>query len=357
MRILLVDDHSMVRSGLRLPLEGQEDFWVAGGGGGGRRCTGAGARARARRHPARPQHARPREPARDPRAARGGARERGGRHDTARRSGVRAGGPARGRERLRPQGGGGFGARGGGTRRRRRADLRQPEPRGAAGDRSGPGGDRVRRRAGSRGGAGRRFHVRGPPHRRGRGAGAGGELGVGSPFAGHRIDAVAGRGGMAVVYRATDLTLDRPVALKLLTPSLARAPVFRARFERECRLAAALDHPNVVPIFHAGTERGALYLTMRYVAGTDLRTLLAEERWLEPRRAANLGAQVGAALAAAHRRGLVHRGVTPATILIAASAGGEHACLTDFGITMERADAASLTKTGFAGGTADYMSP
>src|SRR6476620_2881024 len=97
------------------------------------------------------------------------------------------------------------------------------------------------------------------------------ELRPGSTFAGHRIEAVAGRGGMGVVYRATDVTLDRPVALKLLAPSLARDRVFRARFERECRLAAALDHPNVVQIFHAGTERGALYLTMRYVEGTDLR--------------------------------------------------------------------------------------
>ena len=155
-------------------------------------------------------------------------------------------------------------------------------------------------------------------------------------FAGHRIDAVAGRGGMGVVYRATDLALDRPVALKLLAPGLARDRVFRARFERECRLAAALDHPNVVPIFHAGTERGALYLTMRYVEGTDLRALLAEEQRLEPRRAAWIVAQVAAALTEAHARGLVHRDVKPANILIATRDGSEHAFLTDFGITMER---------------------
>jgi DNA-binding NarL/FixJ family response regulator len=183
------------------------------------------------------------------------------------------------------------------------------------------------------------------------------ELPVGSTFAGHRIDAVAGRGGMGVVYRATDLTLDRPVALKLLGPSLAADPVFRARFERECRLAAALDHPHVVPIFHAGSERGALYLTMRYVEGSDLRALLAEERRLEPARAVRIVAQVAGALAEAHRHGLIHRDVKPANVLIAVRDGGEHAFLTDFGITMDRSAGSDLTKTGFAVGTADYMAP
>jgi DNA-binding NarL/FixJ family response regulator len=184
-----------------------------------------------------------------------------------------------------------------------------------------------------------------------------GELAVGATFAGHRIDAVAGRGGMGVVYRATDLTLDRRVALKLLAPSLARDPVFRARFERECRLAAALDHPNIVPIFHAGAERGALYLTMRYVEGTDLRALLAEEQRLEAPRAVAIIAQVAAALTEAHRHGLVHRDVKPANVLLTEREGQEHAFLTDFGITLDRVRSSELTKTGFAVGTADYMSP
>jgi len=182
-------------------------------------------------------------------------------------------------------------------------------------------------------------------------------LRIGSTFAGHRIDAIAGRGGMGVVYRATDLTLDRPVALKLLGPTLASDPVFRARFERECRLAAALDHPNVVPIFHAGAERGALYLTMRYIEGSDLRALLAEERRLEPPRAVRIVAQVADALTEAHRHGLVHRDVKPGNVLIATREGHEHAFLTDFGITMDRVASTSLTQTGFAVGTADYMAP
>ena len=183
------------------------------------------------------------------------------------------------------------------------------------------------------------------------------ELAIGSTFAGHRIEAIAGRGGMGVVYRATDLTLDRRVALKLLVPSLARDPVFRARFERECRLAAALDHPHVVPIFHAGAERGALYLTMRYVDGTDLRSLLAEEERLEPTRAVKIVADVAGALTEAHRHGLVHRDVKPANVLIATRDGVERAFLTDFGITMDRVGTSSLTQTGFAVGTADYMAP
>jgi CheY-like chemotaxis protein len=185
----------------------------------------------------------------------------------------------------------------------------------------------------------------------------GDDLAVGSTFAGHRIDAVAGRGGMGVVYRATDLTLDRPVALKVLAPALARDPVFRARFERECRLAAGLDHPHVVPIFHAGTERGALYLTMRFVEGTDLRALLAEETRLEPARAVRIVAQVADALAEAHRHGLVHRDVKPANVLVTTRGGSEHAFLTDFGISRDRTAATDLTQTGFAVGTADYMSP
>jgi serine/threonine protein kinase len=183
------------------------------------------------------------------------------------------------------------------------------------------------------------------------------ELPIGSTFAGHRIDGVAGRGGMGVVYLATDLTLDRPVALKLIAPGLAGDPVFRARFESECKLAAAIDHSHVVQIFHAGEERGLLYVTMRYIHGTDLRTLLAEEGRLAPDRAVGIIAQVAGALDAAHRRGLVHRDVKPANVLITRRDGAEHAFLTDFGVSKERSADKGLTRTGFAVGTADYMAP
>jgi DNA-binding NarL/FixJ family response regulator len=180
---------------------------------------------------------------------------------------------------------------------------------------------------------------------------------VGSTFAGHRIDAVAGTGGMGVVYRATDLALDRPVALKLVAPALAADPVFRTRFQRECRLAAGLDHPHVVPVFHAGEEGGRLYVTMRLVEGTDLRALLQEQGALEPRRAVGLIAQIADALDEAHAHGLVHRDVKPANILIRERNGSEHAYLTDFGVSKHRQGDPELTGTGLAIGTADYIAP
>src|SRR5687768_8385817 len=183
------------------------------------------------------------------------------------------------------------------------------------------------------------------------------QLKVGDTFAGYRIDALAGRGGMGVVYRATDLALERQVALKLIAPDAAQDPVFRARFEHECRAAAAIDHPHAVEVFHAGEEDGVLYVTMRYVEGTDLGALLARESALDPDRAVGLVAQVAGALDDAHRRGLVHRDVKPTNVLIALRNGDEHAFLTDFGLTKRPESDSGLTKPGFAMGTADYMAP
>src|SRR5947208_7014104 len=135
------------------------------------------------------------------------------------------------------------------------------------------------------------------------------ELQTGSVFAGHRIDGRAGKGGMGVVYRATDLQLDRPVALKVVAPEFAADGAFAERFKRESRLAASLDHPNVIPIYHAGEEDGRLYVTMRFVDGTDLADVLRRDTRLAPERAIPIVAQVAAALDAAHARGLVHRDV------------------------------------------------
>jgi serine/threonine-protein kinase len=179
------------------------------------------------------------------------------------------------------------------------------------------------------------------------------ELEPGDEFAGCRIEAVAGRGGMGVVYRATELALGRPVALKLLAPDRAGDSEFRERFQREWRMAAAIDHPNVIPIYGAGDHDGSLYLVMRYVGGTDLHALLREEGRLDPERAAELVAQLASALDAAHAAGLVHRDVKPANVLLA----GNHAYLSDFGLTRLAGSDSGLTEEGRWLGTVEYCSP
>jgi tetratricopeptide (TPR) repeat protein len=177
-------------------------------------------------------------------------------------------------------------------------------------------------------------------------------LGRGASFAGYRIEALVGRGGMGVVYRATDLSLERPVVLKLIAPELAEDERFRARFLKEPRLAASLDHPHVIPIYEAGEHNGQLYLAMRYVDGSDLGSLLERERRLAPERALAVLAQVAGALDAAHRRGLVHRDVKPANVLLDRDG---HAYLTDFGISKRLGG--TLTDTARILGTLDYLAP
>src|SRR3712207_1329018 len=121
-------------------------------------------------------------------------------------------------------------------------------------------------------------------------------LDIGSTVGGYRIESVAGRGGMGVVYVATQLRLNRRVALKVIAPDLAEDPGFRERFTTESQIAASIDHPNVIPVYEAGEHDGQLYLSMRYVEGTDLGKLLRAEGRLEPRRAAYIISQVSEAL-------------------------------------------------------------
>jgi serine/threonine-protein kinase len=183
------------------------------------------------------------------------------------------------------------------------------------------------------------------------------ELQVGSTFAGHRIDAFAARGGMGVVYLATDLTLDRPVALKLIAPALAEDPLFRARFGTECKLTAALDHPSIVEVFQAGEQEGVLFVTMRFVEGTDLGTVLHEEGRIEPDRAVAILAQVAAGLDEAHRHGMVHRDVKPPNVLLATRDGVERAYLTDFGLSRRHGVDDEHGSPGMFLGTADFIAP
>jgi WD40 repeat protein len=162
---------------------------------------------------------------------------------------------------------------------------------------------------------------------------------------------------MGTVYRAEDARLGRKVAVKLIAPELAGEERFRERFLRESRLAASLDHPHIVPIHRAGEAEGTLYLAMRYVEGSDLAELIAEQGPLDPGRVVALLEQVGEALDAAHERGLVHRDVKPSNILIARAGGKEHAYLSDFGLSKQ---VSSLTGVSLAGeilGTIDYLAP
>jgi ABC-type branched-subunit amino acid transport system substrate-binding protein/predicted Ser/Thr protein kinase len=177
-------------------------------------------------------------------------------------------------------------------------------------------------------------------------------LGPGSTFGGYRVESLLGRGGMGVLYRATDLSLDRPVALKLIRPELAEDERFRSRFLKEPRLAAALDHPHVVPIYEAGEYEGQLFLAMRYVEGRDLKTVIEREGRLAPEEALAVLAQVADALDAAHRRGLVHRDVKPANVLLDDDG---HAYLTDFGISQQVGGASTDTRRVV--GTLDYLAP
>jgi tRNA A-37 threonylcarbamoyl transferase component Bud32 len=185
-------------------------------------------------------------------------------------------------------------------------------------------------------------------------------LAVGTEVAGYRVEAFISRGGMAVVYRAHDRRLGRRVALKLLAPELSQDERFQQRFLRESRLAASLDHPNIIPIYEAGESRGLLYIVMRYVEGSDLQAVLDQDGPLPLPRLASILSQVGAALDAAHARGLVHRDVKPGNILLASGAGREdpdHVYLTDFGLTKRSSSVSGLTTTGHFIGTMDYIAP
>ena len=187
------------------------------------------------------------------------------------------------------------------------------------------------------------------------------EFAIGSQIAGYRLEEQIGRGGMAVVYRAHDPRLDRHVALKILAPGLALDDAFRQRFIRESRAAAAVDHPNIIPVFDAGEAKGVLFIAMRFVHGGDVRRLLDTEGPLPAARSADITSQLASALDAAHARGLVHRDVKPANMLLDATAGGggrqDHVYLSDFGLSKQSLSQTGLTAQGQFLGTLDYVAP
>jgi len=188
------------------------------------------------------------------------------------------------------------------------------------------------------------------------------DFAAGSLVAGYRLDEQIGRGGMAVVYRAHDPRLDRDVALKILAPGLSQDEAFRQRFIRESRAAAGVDEPHIIPVYEAGEDHGVLFIAMRFVRGGDVRTLLDRDGPLPPARATEIVSQVASALDAAHARGLVHRDVKPANMLLEESPDldrPDHVYLADFGLTKSSLGqaAAGLTATGQFLGTLDYVAP
>jgi len=175
-------------------------------------------------------------------------------------------------------------------------------------------------------------------------------------IAGYRIEEVLGRGGMGVVYRATQLALGREVAIKLIATERSDDPVFRERFTSESRIAASIEHANVIPVYEAGEDDGLLFIAMRLVEGLDLGQLLARLGPLSPERSASVTVQIAGALDAAHARGLVHRDVKPANVLVTADQP-EHAYLTDFGVAKYAGALSRITRADQWVGTLDYLAP
>jgi serine/threonine protein kinase len=182
-------------------------------------------------------------------------------------------------------------------------------------------------------------------------------LSSGADFAGYVIEDVIGRGGMGVIYRASELHPQRPVALKVVAPELAADVDFRARFLHEAQIAASIEHPHVVPVLRVGEEDGLLFIAMRLIPGRDLAAVISDDGRLEPERAARIVDQIADALDTAHEQGLVHRDVKPANVLVESRRRGEHAYLTDFGLTKSMMLTGGLTSTGVVVGTTNYMPP
>jgi Tol biopolymer transport system component/predicted Ser/Thr protein kinase len=177
---------------------------------------------------------------------------------------------------------------------------------------------------------------------------------IGKTLRNYQIMEELGRGGMAVVYKAYQPSLNRYVALKVLPPQLGFDQEFVERFQREARAAAGLGHPNIVVVFDVGQEEGVHYIVMEYLEGRTLKEVIEQESPMPPKRVQGIVSQIGAALDYAHRRGFIHRDVKPANIFVGE---GDRVTLTDFGIAKAASEAQQLTRTGILMGTPEYMSP
>src|ERR1700731_2175032 len=170
----------------------------------------------------------------------------------------------------------------------------------------------------------------------------------------YQVTHLIARGGMAMVYRAQDLLLNRPVALKILYPELSADPLFVERFRREAQAAAKLSHPNIVPVFDWGEDEGTYFIVMELVEGRSLAEVLRGDRVLTASRTAQLASPVAAALNSSHRTGMAHRDVKPGHILITSDAQVK---VTDFGIAQAMSSERRLAEAGPVMGTATYFSP
>ena len=177
---------------------------------------------------------------------------------------------------------------------------------------------------------------------------------IGKQLGNYKIVNELGRGGMAVVYRAYQSSLNRYVAIKVLPPHLGFDQEFVERFQREALASAQLRHPNIVVIHDVGHEQGLYFIVMELLEGRTLKQIIEEEGALSVERATRIVEQVAAALDYAHQRGFVHRDVKPANIFVSKEG---HTTLTDFGIAKAASEAQQLTRTGMLMGTPEYMSP
>jgi serine/threonine protein kinase len=179
-------------------------------------------------------------------------------------------------------------------------------------------------------------------------------IATGQRFAGYELEEFVGDGGNGAIYRARDLRLQRPVALRIVAPDIARDAATRERLNRASMAVALVDHPNVAPIYETGEVDGQIFIASRWIDGVSLKSLVREQGALEPRRAVRIVNQIASALQAAHGLGITHRNVKPSSVLVTSA---DHAYLTEFGLARRQTDLTGLTVAHQLLDTFDYVAP